>query len=262
MKGALLFAFNNPTVDYFEMANYTAKRINRFLNIPVSVVTDNSTDISKYHHSFDKIFIQDSDKSNIKDNQVWINKGRYKAFDITPYDETLVIDTDYMVNSNRLLSVFDMYDDFMCHDTTGHLFYPELPLEKVSSNSFRTLWATVIFFKKTNRVKQVFDCMKMVQENYMHYVQLYNMTTTMYRNDYALTIALRIVNGQTERKEDYIPWKLKHITSDVTVHRLDDTKYIAFKDTNTRGKIRTGYCYLNDVDFHCLDKKTFMGLYD
>jgi hypothetical protein len=228
----------------------------------VSVVTDSTTDISKYQCSFDNIYIQDSDKSNIKDKQIWINKGRYKAFDITPYDETLVIDTDYMVNSNRLSSTFSMYDDFMCHDTTGHLFYADLPLEKVSNNSFRTLWATVMFFKKTNRVKQMFECMKMVQENYMHYVKLYNMTSTMFRNDYALTIALRTVNGQTESKKDYIPWKLKHITNDVKIHRVDDTKYVAFKDTYTRGKLKTSYCYLNEIDFHCLDKKTFMELYD
>jgi len=40
-KGILLFAFNNGTVDYYKMAVATAKRANQFLNLPVSVVTDN-----------------------------------------------------------------------------------------------------------------------------------------------------------------------------------------------------------------------------
>lgn len=260
MKGALLFAFNNDTVDYFEMANYTAKRINKFLNLPVSVVTDSNTNLSQYSHTFDNVFVQDSDKSNIKNNKIWINKGRYKAFELSPYTETLLLDTDYMVNSNQLSTVFDLYDDFMCHESTGFVLNTDAPQENISSTSFRTLWATVMFFKKTQRVKQLFQCMKMVQENYMHYVNLYNMQSTMYRNDYSLTIALRIVNGQSEVNQDYIPWKLKHVSSDVSINRIDDTKYIAFKDVNVQSKIKTNYCYLNDVDFHCLDKKAFMDL--
>ena len=34
-KGALLFAFNSPKYNYYEMAVATAKRINHFLDLPV-----------------------------------------------------------------------------------------------------------------------------------------------------------------------------------------------------------------------------------
>ena len=50
MKGVLLFAYNNGITDYFEMAVRTAKRVKQFLNLPVSVVTDLSTDIEKYEN--------------------------------------------------------------------------------------------------------------------------------------------------------------------------------------------------------------------
>ena len=36
-KGALLFAFNSPKYNYYEMAVATAKRINHFLNLPVTI---------------------------------------------------------------------------------------------------------------------------------------------------------------------------------------------------------------------------------
>ena len=37
-RGALLFAFNSPKYDYYAMAEHTAKRINHFLNMPVTLV--------------------------------------------------------------------------------------------------------------------------------------------------------------------------------------------------------------------------------
>ena len=44
-----------------------------------------------------------SDKSNTREQQVWINKGRYQAYELSPYEETLVLDVDYIINSDKLL---------------------------------------------------------------------------------------------------------------------------------------------------------------
>jgi hypothetical protein len=111
-RGVLLFAFNSDTVDYFKMAVATAKRANQYLNLPVSVVTDESTDLSQYDYKFDNIIIQVPNKDNRTiENNVWINKGRYSAYELSPYDETLVLDTDYLINSDTLLKPFELYDD-------------------------------------------------------------------------------------------------------------------------------------------------------
>jgi len=39
-RGVLLFAFNSPKYNYYEMAEYNAKRINHYLNLPVTIVTE------------------------------------------------------------------------------------------------------------------------------------------------------------------------------------------------------------------------------
>ena len=39
-RGAILFAFNSSKYNYAEMAVYTAKRIDQFLGIPTTLVTD------------------------------------------------------------------------------------------------------------------------------------------------------------------------------------------------------------------------------
>lgn len=251
-KGILLFAFNNGKTDYFEMAVRTAKRASKFLNLPVSVVTDSNTDLAQYENVFDKVLIEEANTSNTKDKVVWINKGRHKAYELTPYDETLILDTDYLINSDRLLKPFEMYDDFMCHDSTSFVMIENVA-EKVSLKFIDTAWATVIYFKKTPRTKQIFECMEMIQNNYNHYIKVFDITNTMYRNDYSLTIALWIVNGHTINKQDYIPWSLLHLNNQIKAHTITDTSYIFFNGDKK-------YITLTDTDFHCLDKQTFMEL--
>ena len=54
-KGALLFAFNSPKYNYFEMAIATAKRINHFLDLPVTIVTDINSMPIKQLYKFDNV---------------------------------------------------------------------------------------------------------------------------------------------------------------------------------------------------------------
>lgn len=259
MRGAVLFAFNNGTVDYYRMATYTGKRINDFLNLPVTVITDSNTQVDSYDYKFDQTIIVDSDISNSKNGKAWINKGRYRVYELSPYDETLVLDTDYMVNSNQLLKLFDIYDDFICHDKTSFLFKDTIEQELVSPSSFETLWATVMLFRKTEKVKQLFHLLGMIQHNYAHYFQLYNMVSHTYRNDYALTIALRILNGQLPDNK-YIPWPLLHVSNDVKIQRQSVTGYTAFHEVNSKLSTKQLYMNIIDTDFHMLNKTNFMEL--
>ena len=217
-RGVILFAFNSPKYNYYEMAEYTAKQINHFLGLPVTLVTDETSLSKDSEYSFDRIVLVEPDRSNKRDWGIWINKGRYQAYEFSPYDETLLLDVDYMVNSDKVLKAFDTSVDFCCHDTTTFLMHPGAPQEVLSSHSFKTLWATVIAFKKTNRAKQIFDCLEMVQRNYDHYGNIHSFIGGVYRNDYALTLALRIANGHLIPKTDIIPWNLVHVGKNTQVY--------------------------------------------
>ena len=238
-RGAILFAFNSPKFDYYKMAVATAKRINHFLNLPVTVVTDEKS-ITDQTYVFDNVITVAPDLDNIRDGAVWINKGRFQAYDYSPYDETLLLDTDYMVNSDKLLSIFDYYDDFCCHDTTSFMMQPTAAQEILSAYSLKTLWATVVAFKKSTRTKQIFECLEMVQKNYDHYCNIHSFVGGIYRNDYALTIALRIANGHSNNKQDIIPWNLVHVGKNTSVYRNNNDEF--------------------NTDFHVMNKDYFMEL--
>jgi len=263
-RGAILFAFNSPKYDYYAMAEYTAKRINHFLNMPVTLVTDEESTNSSTGYKFDKVVLVEPDKNNVRDWGVWINKGRYQAYELSPYDETLLLDVDYMVNSDRLLKCFDLYDDFCCHDNTAYYMHPKVSQEVLSAYSFKTLWATAVAFKKTHRTKQIFESLEMVQKNFAHYSNLHHFISNVFRNDYALTLALRLVNGHTSSPRDIIPWNLLHMGKNTSVYANSDeefnTEFTVLFDNWQRGKIRKEYITIKDTDFHVMNKDIFVEL--
>ena len=246
------------------MAVATAKRINHFLNLPVSIITDITSIPENIDYVFDNIILATADTSNKRDKKAWINKGRYRAFELSPYDETLVIDTDYLVNSTKLLKTFELPTDFCCHEDTHFLMYNTPQIELLNPYGFKTLWATVIRFNKTKRAEQIFNSIEMVQHNYEHYANLHGFIPSPYRNDYAITLATRIVNGNMLPVEDLIPWNLVHIDSTIKVYKNSDdvfnTEYTVMYDNWQRGKIRKEYIITKDMDFHVMHKENFMEL--
>jgi hypothetical protein len=264
MRGVLLFAFNSPKFNYYDMAVATAKRANHFLGLPVTLVTDEDSLPKAPTYKFDNVILTEPDKNNKRDWGVWINKGRYRAYEFTPYDETILLDVDYVINSNKLLDTFNLPTDFCCHDTTSFLMNPEATQELLSGYSFKTLWATVITFKKSARSKQIFECLQMVQNNFDHYSNIHGFIANTFRNDYALTLALRIVNGHIDREEDIIPWNLVHIGKNTSIYPDTDdefnVEYTVMFDNWKRGKIRKEFITIKDTDFHVMNKENMLGL--
>jgi hypothetical protein len=263
-RGVILFAFNSPKYNYYEMAKYTAKRIEHFLNLPVTLVTDDDSIPAGESQFWDKVVKITPDKDNFRDWGQWINKGRYMAYELSPYDETLLLDVDYVVNSDKLLKIFDFYDDFCCHNRTEYLMLPGAPQELLSAYSYETLWATVVAFKKTDRAKQIFDSLRMVQENYDHYANIHSFVGGVFRNDYALTLALKIVNGHSDNKNDYIPWNLVHLGKNTQISKNNedelDTSFKILFDNWQRGKIRKEYINITNMDFHIMNKDLFVEI--
>jgi hypothetical protein len=265
-RGAILFAHNSPKYDYYSMAVATAKRINHFLGLPVTIVTDeDSVDLTSTY-KFDKTIITVPDKNNKRDWGIWINKGRYQAYEFSPYDETLLLDVDYVVNSDKLNKTFDLSKDFSCHNRAEFFMNPNISQETLGPFSFDTLWATVIMFKKTKKSKQIFECLEMVQKNFNHYANIYGFISDTFRNDYALTLALRLINGHIIPKDNIIPWSLMHLgsNSNTKIYKNSDdkfnTEYTVMMDVVTRGKTRKEYMLIKDMDFHVIDKEYFMDI--
>ena len=211
--GALLFAFDSE-IKYTKLAIECAKRIQQYLDIPVSLVTDIKleTDI------FDQQIIVDkpSDK-NKKYNfatgkpSAWYNFGRNCAIDHTPYDRTLLVDTDYMLNSANLLTMLESTQPFLAHKSVQGVFKNKKYTEKFGVKNTQMWWATVVIFDKSDFCKDVFDVWKMVEQNYHHYANIFGFDPRKFRNDFALSISLLLCNGNTIPTQCDIPWPLFNV---------------------------------------------------
>lgn len=264
MNGVLLFAHNNSHYDYYSMAKHCCERVKHFLNLSVTLVTDKETFNNDTNHNFDNILFVEPNFDNQIRNKTWINKGRHRAYELSPYDNTLLLDVDYVINSDQLLKVFDFVTDICAHNTVQYVNYYEYKQEFLSNYSHQTFWATVVCFKKTNKAKQVFDCMEMIENNYRHYGQIHNFIPNQYRNDYSLTLALDIVNGHLFNTHDVIPWNLLHVGKITNFYKNKDSKFCtdftAIFEKNSYGKTRHEYITINDIDFHVLDKSKLMEM--
>lgn len=254
--GALIFAFNNEHTDYVGMAAWNAANIRRHLNIPVAIVTD-ATEHEKMSE-FDQVIAANRQVGGTRwfedyqGNVTWYNAGRTDAFDLSPWDQTLVLDADYVVASNKLTTVLDSPREFLCFRKSFDVTRPGDPfLQTFGRGQFPMWWATVMMFRKTNKAQFIFDSMKMIKANWQHYVDLYGIESPTYRNDYALSIALGIVYGHA-LDVDAIPWSMPAAMPAHTVQYLgNEIFYISYVDSENRNR----YVSLSGLDFHAMGKK-------
>lgn len=255
-RGALIFAFNNEKTDYLAMAQWSADRIHRHLDIPVAVVTD-CTDTGRTQ-GFDRVIVADATSGGTRwfedyaSTVSWHNAGRVDAFNLTPWDHTLLLDADYVVCSDQLNRLWDSSTDFLCHreawDTKNG--QPIAGLNTYGRVNMPMWWATVVCFKRTNFSQYVFDAMTMVRENWQHYRDLYHIDRATYRNDFALSIALGIVSGHTNTVDE-IPWGLASVLPDTELEQLDDD-YFSLKYKSSDNVLRT--VGIAGTDFHAMGK--------
>lgn len=252
--GALIFAFNNGVIDYVKLAAWSANNIKRHLNIPVALVTD--TDVKD--PIFDRVISADKQMGNgryfadFDDAIIWHNQNRSDAYDLSPWDKTLVLDADYIVASDQLQILFESDHDFLAHrwayDVTGSSDF-------TFDNHFGKYgmpmwWATVMYFQKTQTSKLIFDSMRMIKNNWNHYCDLYGSRKDTFRNDFALSISLNLVNGHTQ--PGGIPWKLASLIPRHTLRQIGTDRY-RVEFVNSEGQNR--WMEIKNQDFHAMGKR-------
>lgn len=242
-KGALIFAFNNSEVDYVAIAAYSAKRVKMFLNVPVSLVTNDKDASKKYSEIFDQIIYFEDSSRQVKrfytgnsefKNAIWFNESRSNAYALSPYDETLVLDSDYIINSYFLKYCWDQKEDFLIYDKSMDVasWRSNKEFVQVSDCGIKFYWATVFFFRKTKRVELFFSLIEHIKKNWQYYLKLYHLPGSKFRNDYAFSIAINILDGfSTESNFQTFANKMIYVTDrDILLeHKENKMKFLLQK---------------------------------
>lgn len=261
-QGFLLFAHNNEHINYGELAVWCARRLNHYYNRPVSLVCDSNTlqsiESIKSSH-FDKIILSEVTTSQLKRYHDKLysfnNLDRTDAFEITPYDETIIIDTDIAIQSSVMNCLWNSVHDFVVCADSLHVFSKKIEEFKyLSRYSSRFFWATQFYFRKTEQTKLFFDTCKYVKENYWWYAQLYDFDSNLVRNDYLWSIALDLMGGSANSSWcATMPWKLFYATDDEQLFDLTEDKIILGNTNTVRSKDKE-VCVIRNKDVHLMNK--------
>tara|TARA_E500000178_G_scaffold92858_1_gene91812 strand:- start:742 stop:1590 length:849 start_codon:yes stop_codon:yes gene_type:complete len=212
-KGVVLFAFNNSDIDYIKQAIYCAKRVKKYLGLPVQLITDSAGYMEDtypfYNKYIDQVTFSPSPKSTTKKfydgihtnyKLEWKNGARDSAFDLSIFDKTLVIDTDLLISNDKLLKCFDFPDDFMIAKdynlVNQNKLHPDL--DRISDTTIPMYWATILYFTKSKTSETIFNFVQHIKENYNYYRLIYRITQRQFRNDYAFSIAIHTMRGFVE----------------------------------------------------------------
>jgi hypothetical protein len=261
-KGILLFAIDTKEKSYTDMARYCAKKIKYHLNLPVAIVTNQTLTDPLFDHVINIETVEAQSRivmsSGVKEQ--WNNFGRYLAYDLSPFDETVLIDTDYICGSNKLLKLFELNQPFVCHKRRIYLGSQIYSDVEYFGKEIEMWWATVIYFKKCNESRCVFDMMKMIQHNYDHYSKLYRFRTTPFRNDYALSIALNTVYGHAIPESIEIPWKLMNVEFNTDATEKSSTGWELKFNKQVSDKMVNYKITTYDQDLHILNKDALFDI--
>jgi hypothetical protein len=245
-KGILLFAQNNHEIDYTRLAVIAARLATTHLSVPISLFTDPGSIAwanNNYKHDlkiFDNIIIPDDKVEFYQDRKFYDGALSYKkanfnnltrgfAYDYTPYDQTLVIDTDLLINNSSLNSIWDSTESFLINSDHRDISTERdsFEFERLNDSGIKFYWATAFYFKKNKWTKVFFDLCKHIASEYDYYRFVYRIDHALLRNDYVFSIALHIMNGFEDAIIPSLPTKIHYcLDRDVLWDVTDKNEYL------------------------------------
>lgn len=278
-KGCLLFAHNNSEVDYSKLAILSASLVKKYLDIPSTLVTDIFTHnwmiesglIDTANNVFEKIIvIEFSNTGNTRvlhdgqDKKIvpFTNSTRASAYELSPYDHTLLIDSDFLIFSNTLNQYWDLpgavkiapYASDINH--TDRLGYHD---KFISDTGVHLYWATTVMFDKSKESKMFFDLVETIRENYRHFADLYMFNNKQFRNDIAFSIAKHIFDGFSTNFDTTLPPLLTVLDTDI-LNSVEGNKLTLLISSNRSDSYVPAT--INGLDVHIMNKQSIIRNYD
>lgn len=249
-RGFLIFAHNNEEIDYLRLAITNSLLIQKNTGIKnITVVTDphslkhNEETLGKkfIKKAINNLIVVEKDKkfknSNIrlyKDTShsskylPFYNVNRCDAYDISPYDETILIDADYLILSDTLNHCWGHNNELMMNWKYQDIMYErkDPSLDRLYDMGITMYWATVVYFRKTEYVESFFNIVKHVRNNPQYYKDLYKWQGTLYRNDYSFSIAAHMMSGFADKGISQLPTTLYKSFDTDDIHKVIDNQTI------------------------------------
>jgi hypothetical protein len=221
---------------------------------------------------FDKIILTEKPKTDNRRNLhdgvnkssvSFLNTNRSSAYDITPYDQTLLIDSDYLIFSdtlnnywtdNPMPQISSAFKDACDIDRRGYD-------DKFTSDvGVKLYWATTLMFNKSQESKQLFDLVSYIKDNYEYYGDLFRFHPGMFRNDIAFSVARHLIYGFETELDNELPPVLSCIDKDILSSVDDSGKLTMLLSVGYTGDYVAAA--FKELDIHIMNKQSIIRNYD
>jgi hypothetical protein len=276
-KGVVLFAHASESVDYGTLAIIAGGLAKKNLNVPVSVITDQFTiDIIKnnnnyglFENVFDKIIVVDRPQTTnqrVLNNGAdaekipFINSNRSSVYDLTPYETTLLIDSDFLIFTDTLNNYWDLDFSLMISSSMNDIVGDRFGIldRYVSETGPNLLWATTVMFKKDRYSSLFFNLVNFIKDNYKYYSDLYKIDLRVYRNDIAFSIAKHILDGFYQNLDVSLPPILTVQSKDLIEKIHTDGTIILLIDRYLNEKEYV-LSSVKNLDIHIMNKQAILN---
>jgi|TARA_R110001592_G_scaffold361357_3_gene671818 hypothetical protein len=245
-EGVLLFCFDTEHTKYHRILERCVKLVKKNICREITVVTNFSTYKKINPLGFINYKFIEPELGNTKLGKEWNNADRHMAYELSPYDTTLVMDIDYFCFTDTLKQFLYTDYDFLVPDT-AHDLSGRKTFDPRRWSMIPMVWATVLLFKKNDKVKKIFDTVKYIKQHYSYFTEMYRIYAKNLRNDYLFAMALQQINGFIGYEK--LPFALPTLPPDCEVVKITDTG-LAWKHKDQ-------ISYVENQDVHVLNKEAF-----
>ena len=275
-RGVLIFAHNTRDIDYALMAMAAGGLAKKNLKVSVTLATDAATidwmKTSNIYQQASSIFEHIIEVDNpattnqrrlhdgINSKTVpFVNANRASAYDITPYDRTLLIDSDFLIMSDRLNEYWEIDQDVLISEAMRDIYHTDrrgYHDKYISDVAPHLYWATTVMFTKSKTSKLFFDLANSIRTNYNYFADMYSFNPAQYRNDISFSIAKHILDGYVTTTVGSLPPVLTTIDKDILLSVDNNSKLTMLINTN----LDTEFCAttIAGLDVHIMNKQSLI----
>jgi hypothetical protein len=201
-QGHLIFA-QNSDIDYVRQAYALALTIKKHNKINSVCLVTNDEIPEQYKSVFDHIIeipFGDSSKKSL-----WKVENRWKLVYASPYDETMVYDSDMiLLESNDswwdLLHDNDIFLTSNVLDYKGNTIQDKILRKSFVANNLPNVYFGFHYFKKTKRAFEFYKWLEIIVKNYKEFYQKFSPKDTQQflSMDVSAAIAVKILDAEKE----------------------------------------------------------------
>lgn len=230
-RGYFTFAKNTTDVNYLQLAYLQAlsiKRTQKINSYAVAVDSDTMKEITDKHRTvFD--YIIEIPESEVNENAIWKLGDEWKAFWLTPFKETVKLDSDMTFNRNidHWWNVYQLKDVLFATQVVNYMngisesrMYRKL----FDDNLLPNLYSAFFYFRYSQLSADFFDLARKIYADWIYYrdTLLVNCRDEYPTTDVVFAIAAKILGEE----QFYIPNieipKIAHMKGAIQGWGLDD----------------------------------------